>query len=53
MLLLSGVTSSCDELKLFGFRPDLIMPSIGSLVAAADFQLGFSTGHSIWNVPRQ
>jgi hypothetical protein len=52
VLLLSGVTASCDELKMFGFRPDLIMPGIGSLVAAADFQRGFSTGHSIRNVPK-
>lgn len=52
VLLLSGVTASCDELKMFGFRPDLIMPGIGSLVTAADFQRGFSTGHSIRNVPK-
>lgn len=46
VLLLSGVTSP-DDLKLYGYRPDLIMPTIGHLLQSDMFTAGYSNGSVI------
>lgn len=47
ILLLSGVTATPEDTRLFGFGPDLIMPTIGHLAELSQFVLGLSNGHKI------
>ena len=44
-LLLSGVTA-LEDLKLFGYQPHFVMPTIGHLLEPDHFMLGYSLCHN-------